>query len=107
MAIYYFGTMNRPGASATEGKRIISTYIRNLMRRIRDLPDEPASSLVVVLTSYTTWAKRSMYEKFDSTDRHARRVTRANDAKLGYEDDIDELADESDMEEEDVVKLHL
>ena len=80
---------------------MLGTSIASLLKYIVGLLDTPSVLSVVILTSYTTWSRRSMYWDRALSDAEAKRLEKRmkeSDARRGTEDD--DIEEDEQMSEE-------
>ena len=105
-------TLRQFYGSATKGSfgdriDILGTSVLDLLTYLEELPDEPSAASVVILSSYATWSRRSMFWDGELIAAKANamlkkiRKTRAMD---NAEDNIEE--DERELTEEDLNQVH-
>ena len=88
-------------ATFQERQSIIGTSIIGLLEFLQRLPDDPTALSVVVLSSYLTWSKRSIY--WDNESSLAR--PRQTHMKFGLDDDLDD-GDKKELDEEQINRVH-
>ena len=88
---------------------MLGTSIVDLLQYLHDLPDDPSTLRVVILSSYSTWAHRTTYWDEEALSARAgkfvRSVIKANASKVGEEDDHAEEAD-NEYDADQLNQLH-
>ena len=94
---------SRPRSSFFERDDILGTSIIDLLKYIDSLPDDLSTLLVVILSSYATWCKGTIYWDGRVAGRHVgtlQAVWARATAGLELQDENDDVdKDETDMEE--------
>ena len=100
-AKYFYGHLD--SASFDEKERTLGTTSADLTEFVNGLPsEEPCTARVVVLTSYSTWRRRTLhFESIPSRSRdEVEKEQEADDGPIIYEID-DESADDQDDDEKE------